>query len=60
MSRRKQGTSGDRPVVAGGDEAGAFLVAGVVLGRLYDKLKSIFHREEHRNRKRRRLGAAAI
>jgi hypothetical protein len=39
---------GHGPVVAGGDEAGAFLVAGVVLGGLDDELERVFH-DRNRN-----------
>jgi hypothetical protein len=44
------GKEDDRPVIAGSDEAGALLVATVVLGGFYNELKSVFHRELHRNR----------
>lgn len=39
----RSGGEKDLPVVAGGDEAGALLVAGIMLGALYDKLESVFH-----------------
>jgi len=33
----------DIPVIAGGDETGAFLMALAVLGRFYDKLEGVIH-----------------
>ncbi len=43
LRKRRRKTSAGIPVITGGDETRALLVALTMLGRLYDKLESVVH-----------------